>query len=384
MSLRDRAAIAGIGYTEFSRASGVSTAALAQRAISAALDDAGLSIDDVDGIASFSCADSIPPNLLVPMLGMHDVAWYLHQFGGGSASHTIVAEAAMAVSGGLADVVVCYRALNSRSGQRMGTSPVALMEPEMGYFAPSGYISAVQQFAMATRAHMHKYGTTAEQLGAIAVNNRSNAVLNERAMMRKPITIDDYLASRWISEPLRLLDCCLETDGAFAVVVTSAARARDLARPPVLISGATWGPGHTRMSNGWPDLTESGAKHSVPRLYSMAGVGPQDIDVAAIYDASTYALLVQVEDYGFCAKGEGGPFVASGAIARTGSMPLNTHGGLLSEGYIHGFNNIGEVVSQLRGDAGERQVPGASVGLSTGEGGMLSGQTSALILRADQ
>jgi acetyl-CoA acetyltransferase len=378
--LRNEAAIVGIGYTVFSRESGETTTTLALRAILAALDDAGLTVDDVDGLASFSLADSTAPTLLPRMLGLQDVRYYVHQLGGGSASHTVVGEAAMAVATGVADVVVCYRALNDRSGIRFGQVRPAIPDPEGQFLVPQGCVVPVQQFAMMLRAHMAAYGTTEEHTGAVAVTQRSNAVLNDRAMMREPMTFERYLSSPWISEPLRRFDCCLETDGACAVVVTSRTRAAGLRQRPVLVRAAGWGPGHTRYCAGWEDLAESGGARLAPRLYRSAGISPDDIDVAMLYDAFTYSVIVQLEDYGFCQKGDAGPFVAAGGIARDGALPVNTHGGLLSEGYIHGLNHVCEAVSQLRGHAGARQIDGASLALSTGEGGMVSGHTSALIL----
>ncbi|GAA3137792.1 hypothetical protein GCM10020001_070390 [Nonomuraea salmonea] len=196
--------------------------------------------------------------------------------------------------------------------------------------------------------------------------------------------MDDYLASRWIAEPFRLLDCCLETDGACAVVVTTAERARALRRPPVLISAAAWGGGTSHLSGGAADPTVTAAAELAPRLYAQAGLGPADIDVAELYDCFTYSVIVQLEDYGFCPKGEGGPYVASGATALGGPLPVNTHGGFLSEGYVHGINHIAEAVSQLRGEAGERQVAGAEVALSTAQPGYVLPATSALILRSDR
>jgi acetyl-CoA acetyltransferase len=263
-------------------------------------------------------------------------------------------------------------------GTGRGVAPIF----DAQYQAPYGYFAPPQQFAMFTRAHMIKYGTTHEQLGAIAVGQRANAVKNPRALKRDPITLDDYLASRWIAEPLRLLDCCLDTDGACALVITSAERARDLRRPPVLISGAAWGGGDSFFSGQGGDFTVSEAARIAPRLYAAAGVGPADIDVAQLYDCFTYSVLVQLEDYGFCAKGEGGPYAASGATRLDGRLPVNTHGGFLSEGYVHGINHIAEAVAQLRGDAGDRQVPGAEVALSTAQPGYVLAGTSALILRA--
>ena len=383
-SLRDRVAVAGIGCTEFSRDSGVSTLTLASRAILAALEDAGLSADDLDGVATFRVGDSVLPAILCQALGLRDLHYYVDQFGGGSVSHSIVGQAALAIHAGVAETVVCYRALNARSEFRMGGTGRPLVDAvETQYQAPYGYFTPPQQFAMAARAHMEQYGTTEDQLGRVAVTQRAHAALNPRAMMRDAITLEDHRASRWVVEPFRLLDCCLETDGAVAIVLTRAERARDLRRPPVLISGATWGSGQTLYSNEQPDPTRTAAADMAPRLFEAAGVSPSDIDVAELYDCFTYSVLVQLEDYGFCAKGEGGAFVESGATALGGSLPVNTHGGFLSEGYVHGLNHVYEAVSQLRGDAGDRQVEGAEIALSTAQPGYVSGNCSALILRRD-
>jgi acetyl-CoA acetyltransferase len=382
LDFRDVTAIAGVGYTPFTRDSGVSTLTLACRAVLAALEDAGLSADDVDGLATHRVGDSAPPTLVGPALGLTDLTWHLDQFGGGSVSHAVVGQAALAVAAGLAETVVCYRAINARSEFRMGgTGRGVPVSPEVQYQAPYGYVAPPQQYAMYARAHMLKYGTKAEHFGQLAVTQRANAAKNPRALMRTPITLDDYLAGRWIAEPFRLLDCCLETDGACAVVVTTAERARALRRPPVLISAAAWGGGTSHLSGPSSDPTVTAAAALAPRLYAQAGLGPGDVDVAEIYDCFTYSVIVQLEDYGFCAKGEGGPYVASGATALDGPLPVNTHGGFLSEGYVHGMNHIAEAVSQLRGDAGDRQVPGAEVALSTAQPGYILPATSALILR---
>jgi acetyl-CoA acetyltransferase len=385
MSFRDQAAIAGVGYTPFSRDSGVSTLTLAIEAIMAALDDAGLTVDDVDALATHRVGDSTPPWVVAPALGIPEVTWYLDQFGGGSVSHAVIGQAAMAVAAGVARTVVCYRAINARSEFRMGGTgrgPAPVFDAQ--YQAPYGHLAPAQQFAMFTRAHMIKYGTTEEHLGHVAVRQRGNAAHNPRALKREPITLDDHLASRWIAEPLRLLDCCLETDGACALVITSAERARDLPARPVLISGAVWGGGDSFFSGQGGDFTTSEAARIAPRLYAMAGVGPADIDVAELYDCFTYSVIVQLEDYGFCAKGEGGPYAASGATGPDGELPVNTHGGFLSEGYVHGINHVAEAVSQLRGTAGRRQVTGAEVALSTAQPGYVLAGTSALILTADR
>lgn len=301
---------------------------------------------------------------------------------GGSVSHAIVGQAALALHAGVADTIVVYRALNARSGFRMGGTgrpPVDAVETQ--YQAPYGYFTPPQQFAMAARAHMARYGTQPEHFGRIAVAQRAFARDNERAMMREPMTLEDYLASRHVVEPFRLFDCCLETDGAVALVLTRAERARDLAQTPVLIRAAAWGGGQTLYSNDILDTTRTSAADMAPRLYAMAGVGPSDFDLAELYDCFTYSVLVQLEDYGFCPKGEGGPFVASGATARGGAIPVNTHGGFLSEGYVHGLNHVAEAVSQLRHTAGLRQVPGAELALSTAQPGYVAGSTAALVLR---
>lgn len=382
--LRDRAAIVGVGYTEFSKNSGVSTLALALKAIAAAVDDAGLTVRDVDGVACHRVGDSVQAAVVLQALGIGDCHFYLDQFGGGSASHTIVAQAAMAVASGVADTVVCWRAINARSEFRMGgTGRPPPDVVEFQYQTPYGYATPPQQFAAMARAYMDRYGITREDFGRVAINQRRNAALNERAMMRSPLTMDDYLSSRWIVEPLCLFDCCLETDAAIAVVVTSLERARDLRQPPVSISGAVWGGGHTLFSNRRGDFTTTAAADAAPRLFSMAGVGPSDIDVACLYDAFTPLVLLQLEDYGFCGKGEAGKFVTAGHTALGGSLPVNPHGGHLSEGYVHGINHIAEAVQQLRGASGPRQVPGAEVALSTGQPGFVAGTMSALVLKRD-
>jgi acetyl-CoA acetyltransferase len=382
IALSEKASIAGIGYTEFSRNSGVSTLTLALRAIMAALQDAGLPPDRLDGIATHRVGDSTPAAVVAQALGMADPHYFVDHFGGGGSSQQLLGQAAMAVTTGMADYVVCYRAVNARSEFRMGGTgrpPVEHLETQ--YQAPYGHVAPPQYYALPARAYMHRYGVTERHLGAVAVTQRANAVKNPRALMREPITMDDYLASRMVVEPFRLLDCCLESDVGIAVLVTSTERARDLRHRPVLISGVSWGGGTTLFSLGQPDPTVSAAKLMAPRLFAMAGMTPDDVDIANLYDCFTYAVLLQLEDYGFCGKGEGGEFAASGAIAPGGRLPVNTHGGFLSEGYAHGMNHIAEAVSQLRGDAGERQVAGAEVALTTGAPGYAGGVTSALLLR---
>lgn len=382
--LRDRTAIAGVGSTGYSRNFGVSTQTLALRAIADALEDAGLGVDDVDGVACHRVNDSIPASQISHALGIQDLRYHLDLFGGGSVSASVVGSAAMAVATGVAEVVVCWRAVNARSETRMGgTGRAAPPGVEFQYQAPYGYLTPPQQFAMASRAYLDAFEVTPEQTGTIAVTQRRFAVDNERAIMREPIDMDAYLASRMIAEPLRLLDCCLETDAAVAIVVTSAERARHLAKTPVLISGAVFGSGHTLYSNDRGDLTRTAAADASRRLYEMAGVGPSEVDVAELYDAFTPLVLLQLEDYGFCAKGDAGAFVEDGSTGPGGAIPVNTHGGHLSEGYAHGLNHVLEAVEQLRGSSGRRQVEGAEVALSTGQPGYVAGTTSALLLRSD-
>ncbi|HZQ59165.1 MAG TPA: hypothetical protein VFA84_14085 [Acidimicrobiales bacterium] len=380
--LRDRAAIAGIGWTEYSKNSGVSTLTLALRAIAAALADAGLTVHDVDGVACHRVGDSVPAVLVAQSLGVQDLRFHYDLFGGGSASAGVLGGAAMAVATGQADCVVCWRAINARSEFRMGgTGRAAPDTPEYQYLIPYGHVTPPQHFAMYARAYLERYGVAPEDLGRVAIQQRAHAVVNPRAMMRAPLSMDDYLASRWIVEPFRLFDCCLETDAAVALVVTSPERARDLRQVPVLISGAVYGSGHTLFSNHRGDWATSAAATMSGRLYAMAGVGPGDIDVAELYDAFTPLVLLQLEDYGFCAKGEAAALVADGATALGGRLPVNTHGGHLSEGYVHGLNHAIEAVSQLRWASGERQVEGAEVALSTGQPGYVAGSSSAVVLR---
>jgi acetyl-CoA acetyltransferase len=379
---RGTAAIAGVGYTELSKNSGTTTANLAVRAIVAAVRDAGLALSDIDGIATHHVGDCVYLGDIVAMLGLREVTWFHDEFGGGGKAPAVVGQAALACASGAARHVVVYRALNGRSGMRMGGSGSdrPITSTELQYQRPYGILAPAQNYAMAAQQHMSRYGTTSEHLGAVAVQQRDNAALNPRALLRTPITLADYFASRMITEPFRLLDCCLETDGACAIVVTTAERANDLRQPLVGIRGWAWAIGANDFSNSDGDLTRTPAGIVARDLWSMAGVGPEDVDVAELYDAFSFSVLVQLEDYGFCAKGDAGPMVASGATARGGSLPVNTHGGFLSEGYVHGLNHICEAVAQLRGQAGPRQVEGASVALSTAQPGYLNGMTSAVLL----
>ena len=381
---RGQAAIVGIGCTEFSKDSGVSTFALATRAIRAAIADAGLEIGDIDGLCTYGTADSVSPNVLGQALGIQSLNYYMDQYLGGSVSMTVIGQASLAVSAGIADCVICYRAINGRSEIRKngaGAGP-ARAPWDIQFKMPSGYMVPAQEMAMNARAHMLRYGTANEDLGRIAVLCRTNALDNERAMMRKPITLNDYMASEWIAEPFHKLDCCLETDGAVAVVIVNADRAKDLVHRPVLIQGAAWGGGISIANNGFEDLAESPARPIADRLFKAAGMTPNDIDFAEFYDCFTYPVLSQIEGYGFAEPGGVPDMLRDGAFDRaTGSLPINTHGGLLSEGYIHGMNHVYEAVQQIRGDAAHRQVKKHDVALVTGQLGYVSGYSSATILR---
>ncbi|MFF2107072.1 thiolase C-terminal domain-containing protein [Rhodococcus koreensis] len=383
--MRDQTAIAGIGMTPYFKNSGVSTLELALRAVKSALDDAGLPLGDVDGLVTHGVGDAVPASAVAHSLGVDDPNVLLDLVGGGSMSTAAVGAASMAVASGQAEVVVVWRALNARSEFRMGgTGRSAPTLVEFQYQVPYGLIAPVQQYALVARAYMARSGATSEDLGRVAITQRAHALLNPRAMMTTPLTMEQYLDSPLISDPLRLFDCCLETDTAVAVVVTSAERARDLRHRPVLVSGAATGGGHSFFSGSRADYTTSAAREMAPRLYAKAGMGPAEIDIAELYDAFTPLVLMQLEDYQLAPRNEARAFVAAGETTFGGSTPVNTHGGHLSEGYAHGLNHVVEAAVQLRGAAGPRQVPDAQTALCTGQPGYVSGVTSALILRGEQ
>ena len=386
---RDRCAIAGIGATDFSRDSGRSDLTLATLAALAAIADAGLTPAAIDGIVRCE-SDTVLHNDLADSLGIPELTFWSAVGPGGVAPSAMVGQAVAAILSGQATTVLVFRELNGRSGRRYGQSPLTSTSVGGGgtydeFFAPYGLLTPGQIFALMARRHMAEYGTTEEALGRIALVCRARANANARAQMHdRPLAMDDYLGSRVISDPLRLYDFCLETDGACAVVVTSSERARDLPQPPVLIRAVAQGsirnpqPGIQFPVLMRDSITELPASAVARTLYGRAGLGPEDIDVAQIYDCFTITVLLQLEDWGFCKKGEGGPFVTSGEIDLRGRLPINTGGGHLSEGYIHGMNHILEAVRQIRGTS-TSQVPGAEVCLVTSTP-LPPG--SALILRA--
>ena len=381
--LRDKCAIAGIGNTRYSKKSGVTVLELATEACQNACDDAGIDVDDVDGIISYNFGDSVPSMSVATALGLRNPQYVVEFASGGNAANLITLTATAVIDAGLAKNVLCFRAMNGRSGFRLGGGRELAAHGVTQFTAPYGWITYPQAMAMWCRRHITKYGTTKEQLGSIAITMREHALTNERAMLRKPLTMDEYLGARPIVDPFGLYDICLESDGACAALVTSAERAKDLRKPPVYITGGAYGGGPHQGEDlfdaiRWPDLAENFSKYIAADLWKSAGLGPRDIDVAEIYDCFTYSIVMALEGLGFCKPGEGGAYAASGAIKRTGELPTNTHGGLLSEAYIHGFNHVIEAVEQLRGESGDRQIPDAHIALTTA-GAMTCG--SAMVLR---
>lgn len=366
MIRRHEAAIVGIGETEFSNNSGRSELTLACEAIAAAAADAGLSVHEIDGTVRQDM-DSVVESALVSALGIENLRFYAQSWSGGAATGGMLALASMAVLTGHASVVACYRSLNGRSGRhRLGRPSVGPAIAGVEAFdVPYGMTSPAQRFALFARRHMIEYGTTSQQFGAVAVQQRANAQRNPRAQTRgRPITLDDHQASRIIADPLRLLDCCLESDGAVAYLVTRPERARDLRQPPVYVMAATQATGpqphgqHYRRS-----LAVSEATFGAAEIYRQAGVGPDAVDVAEFYDHFSPFVIFALEAYGFCRLGEGGPFVEAGETAwPTGRIPTNTHGGHLSEAYMHGLGHVTEAVRQLRGSA-SCQVASAEIAL---------------------
>ncbi|WP_068876839.1 MULTISPECIES: lipid-transfer protein [unclassified Phenylobacterium] len=375
---RDKAAVVGIGQTEFSRDSGRGVLSLATEASLKAIADAGLTVDDIDGIVRCE-QDTVRPYSLAASLGMKDLHYWADTGPGGVAPCMMMGVAMGAVLSGQAKAVLAFRSLNGRSESRLGAGTSRMSSEVVGgfgsydeFFLPYGLQTAGQTFALMARRHMLDYGTTPEQLAAVAMTCREHANRTPHAQMAgRPLSLDDYLASRMISSPLRLFDYCLESDGACAVVITTAERAKDLPKPPVLIRAVAGGaPRDHRAGMMFPavtrdDITELGGRQAGAELWRRAGVGPHEMDCAQIYDCFTISVILQLEAYGFCAKGEGGPLAASGALKLGGSLPINTGGGHLSEGYVHGMNHIVQAVRQLRGEA-DMQVPGAELAMCTG------------------
>lgn len=380
-----RAAIVGIGQTEFSKESGRSELQLACEAVKAALDDAGLTPRDVDGLVTFSL-DSTEEMELGRSLGFDEITMFSRiPYGGGAAAAT-VQHAAMAVATGAAEVVVIHRAFNERSGLRFGNigGTMSAMPPWLSWYAPFGLLTPASWVAVHARRYMHEYGATNEDFGRIAVVDRHHAATNPGAWFyERPITIEDHQASRWVVEPvLRLLDCCQESDGGVALVVTSVGRASDLRQKPAVITAAAQGArydGEMMTSYYRDEITGLPEMGVVARqLWQQSGLTQADISTAFLYDHFTPFVLVQLEELGFCGRGEAKDYATVERLSIGGELPINTSGGLLGEAYIHGMNGITEVVRQIRGTA-TNQVPQVQHCLVTAGTGV---PTSGLILSA--
>ena len=386
--LANRAAIVGIGATEFSKNSGRSEMRLATEAVTAALNDAGLKPSDVDGMCTFTM-DHNPEVEVHRAIGGKELRFFSRVHYGGGAACGVVQQAAMAVATGIAKVVVCYRAMNERSAHRFGTGVQNLQNQataesaHFGWYAPFGLLTPASWVAMFAQRYLHEFGASTEDFGRISVSARGFAAKNPKAWFyQRPITLEDHQNSRWIVEPLRLFDCCQESDGAVALVVTSKERAQTLRQKPVIIRAAAQGagPNQQMMTSYYRDritgIPEMGLVAT--QLYEAAQLSADDIRCAILYDHFTPLVLAQIEEFGFCEVGEAKDFVRGGELELNGRLPTNLHGGQLGEAYIHGMNGISEAVRQLRGKA-VNQVPDIEHVLVTA-GTMVP--TSGLILGA--
>ncbi len=386
-ALRDQAAVVGIGATEFSKDSGRSELKLAVEAVSAAVEDAGLKLTDVDGLCTYAM-DKNPEIEVFRNIGGRELKFFGRTDYGGGAACAPLLQAALAIHAGIAEVVVCYRAMNERSQYRFGQGfvPPAFPNAEnanWSWSVPFGLATPASWVALAARRYMHDFGATSEDFGRVSVACRRHAANNPHAwFFGKPITLADHQASRWIVEPLHLLDCCQESDGAVAIVVTSTARARHLRQTPALIRAAAQGAADEQMnmtSFYRPDISALSEMRLVARqLYAMAEVTAADIQTAVLYDHFSPFVLPQLEVFDFCARGEARDFIRDGNIEIGGALPVNTHGGQLGEAYIHGLNGVAEAVRQVRGTS-VNQVAGVENVLVTAGTGV---PTSGAILSA--
>ena len=388
--LGGKAAIVGIGATEFSKDSGRSEMSLASEAVAAAIADSGLSPSDIDGMVTYS-TDNNPDIEIARHVGIGSLRHFSRvHYGGGAACGTIVM-AAMAVATGVADAVVCYRAFNERSGRRFGAgvqdldASATAERAQFSWTTPAGLLTPASWVAMVARRYMHLYGATSLDFGRVAVAGRRHAANNPAAWFHEqPITLEDHQNSRWIVDPLHLLDCCQETDGGQALVVTSVERARDLPNKPAVVLAGAQGAGDQQwtMTSFYRDdiaqLPEM--KVVADELWATSGLTPADIQTAVLYDHFTPYVLMQLEEFGFCSRGEAKDFIADGALELGGRLPINTHGGQLGEAYLHGMNGIAEGVRQVRGTS-VNQVDSVENVLVTAGTGV---PTSGLILGTDR
>jgi acetyl-CoA acetyltransferase len=357
---------------------------LAREACSSALTAAGLQPADVDGIVEYSMYnDSVAAEAVGAALGAGDLSYVMDFAQGGQAASIMVAHAAMAIESGLATTVLVFRALNGRSGVRVGRTRDQGGATEFRY--PLGYDAYPQYTAMAARRYMIETGSSEQDLAAIAIAARAWSASNERAVLRKPLTLDGYFESPYVAAPFRIADCTTEVDGAAAVVVTSLERARDLRLRPAVISGAAWMTHGFDLDMGsmlfYGDYSRNYTSKIADPLWGGAGLGPQDVDVAELYDCFTGVLAQNIEGLGLVGRGEAGEFFRSGRGGPGGSLPVNTNGGLLAEGYLHGMNTVTEAVWQIQGLCDDRQVKKVDV-VVTCSGGLNSG--SALVLTGDR
>ncbi len=380
------ACIVGIGETDYCRkpGSGLSQLGVQLQASARAIGEAGLKASEIDGIMPF-------PNLgraeeIAANLGCENLRYAATIHMGGAAPAASLQAAAAAVNSDMANYVLLPAGWNGYSGARVRQTVSQDVSSIPGgaiardYYLPFGFTAPPQWYSVMARRHMHEFGTRSEQLGAIALTMRKHAQLNPKAVMHgKPMTMDDYLASPMLADPYRFFDCCLETDGGAAVVVTSAERARDLPTRPVRILAAACGqPYPADEITNRRDIFKTGLTIAAPEAFGKAGLTPSDADFAMIYDCFTFEVLQQLEEAGFCQRGEGGSFVEGGRIELGGELPVNTHGGLLSEAHVLGMSHIVEAVRQLRGGLGERQVKDAQVGVVTGWGDFGDGSIALL------
>ncbi|WP_327392388.1 lipid-transfer protein [Streptomyces sp. NBC_01186] len=379
--MKDATAIAGIGQTPFAKRLPESEKALACRAVLAALDDAGIAPAEVDGFASYTMEETDEVEV-AKAIGAGDVTFFSKVGYGGGGSCATVAHLAAAIATGQASVGVAWRSRKRGSGARPWKNTTVQLPTPAQWTRPFGLLRPADEIGMLTRRYMHEYGATRDHLFNVALACRNRANQNPAAMMyERPLTREMYMTARWISEPLCLFDNCLETDGALACVLVSAERARDCRQKPVYVHSAAQGlpAQHHGMVNYWNDDPLQGPAWTAARqLWKAADLGPQDVDVAQIYDAFTPLIPLSLEGYGFCGRGEGAAFTEGGALEIGGRLPLNTSGGGLSEAYVHGFNLITEGVKQLRGTS-TAQVPDASTCLITAGEGV---PTSAVLLRS--
>jgi acetyl-CoA acetyltransferase len=383
MNISGRASIVGLGATEFSKRSGRTEVRLAMEATLQALADAGIDPSEVDGFSSYS-VDKVPEYEIARLLGAKNVSFFSQVPHGGGAACAPVLHAAMAVATGIAKTVVVYRAMNERSWYRFGNGNYGFGDSPLfenvnyGWYMPHGFHTPASWVGMFARRYMHAYGATSEDFGRVAVAVRDFAATNPAAFFHgKPITLEEHQASRWICEPLHLLDCCQESDGAVAMVITSTERARDLKCKPVVIKGAAQGisDGQQIMTSYYREditgLPEMGLV--AKQLWQQSRLTPADIQTAVIYDHFTPFVLPQLEEFGFVKRGEAKDFIRAGQHARGGSLPINTHGGQLGEAYIHGMNGIAEGVRQVRGNAVNQVADVHNVLVTAGTGVPTSG-----------